>query len=161
MLLNMVGINVDRHSGQATSSPGRPNDRAAQLASEALDDLFASTLLPNKRKLIAMDGQPLHLYETDAKSTLSPRILLLRRYEDLNTKYSANADLYLSRTQSETTLDLNKITTFCTVFNLHTYLAEGESKLLSLLPTSLVIPPERWQVRRVISCDWSWNSIRP
>ena len=27
MLLNMVGINVDRHSGQATSSPGRPNYR--------------------------------------------------------------------------------------------------------------------------------------
>ena len=144
MLLNMVGINVDRHSGQATSSPGRPNDRVAQLASEALADLFANTLLPNNRKLIAMDGRPLHLYETDAKRTLSPRVLLLWRYEEhLKTRYSAYVDLYLSRTLSETTLDLNKITTLRTASNLLTSLPEGESQLLSLIANKLGDPSRK------------------
>ena len=144
MLLNMVGINIDRHSGQATSSPGRPNDRVAQLASEALADLFANTLLPTNRKLIAMDGRPLHLYDTDAKRTLSPRVLLLWRYEEhLKTRYAAYVEMYLSRTLSETTLDLNKTTTLRTASNLLTSLPEGESQLLSLIANKLGDPSRK------------------
>jgi len=144
MLLNMVGINIDRHSGQATSSPGRPNDRVAQLASEALADLFANTLLPTNRKLIAMDGRPLHLYDTDTKRTLSPRVLLLWCYEEhLKTRYAAYVEMYLSRTLSETTLGLNKTTALRTASNLLTSLPEGESQLLSLIANKLGDPSRK------------------
>lgn len=144
MLLSMVGINVDRHSGQATSGLGRPNDRVAQMASEALADLFTNTLLPTNRKLLAMDGRPLHSYETDAKRTLSPRVLLLWRYEEhLKTRYAAYVDLYLSRTLSETTLDLNKISALRTASNLLTSLPEGESQLLSLIANKLGDPSRK------------------
>ena len=66
-LLNMAGC----------TDAGQSNSRVAQMAAEALEDLFLNTLLPPDRKLWRLDQRPLAMYEASAssKKTLSPRVL--------------------------------------------------------------------------------------
>ena len=71
------------------------------MASEALTDLFTSTLLPSNRKLIGLEARPLYLYEESEgrnKLSISPRTLLLWRYEEiLKEKYTGFITQYLGR----------------------------------------------------------------
>ena len=95
-LLAMVGC---------SESGSKTNSRVAQLTAEALDDLFANTFLPTDRKLITLAQRPLYRYEADkngkkSKKTLSPRILLLWRFEEMvKQKYELYLQKYMSQIQ--------------------------------------------------------------
>lgn len=96
MLLDLAGCGVDTRRGELGSIP---NARVGQMASEALSDLFTNTLLPKHRKLLSLDARPLSLYE--GKRTLSPRVLLLWRYEEMiKQRYASFLARYLGRTLS-------------------------------------------------------------
>lgn len=96
MLLDLAGCGVDTRHGQLGSIP---NARVGQMASEALSDLFTNTLLPKHRKLLSLEARPLYLYE--GKRTLSPRVLLLWRYEEMiKQRYASFLTRYLGRTLS-------------------------------------------------------------
>lgn len=96
MLLDLAGCGVDTRHGELGSIP---NARVGQMASEALSDLFTNTLLPKHRKLLSLEARPLYLYE--GKRTLSPRVLLLWRYEEMiKQRYASFLTRYLGRTLS-------------------------------------------------------------
>jgi ribosome biogenesis protein MAK21 len=96
MLLDLAGCGVDTKHGEMGSFP---NARVGQMASEALSDLFTNTLLPKHRKLLSLEARPLYLYE--GKRTLSPRVLLLWRYEEMiKQRYTSFLTRYLGRTLS-------------------------------------------------------------
>jgi len=159
MLLGMVGINVDA-DGRTSQSAGRPNDRVANMAAEALTDLWVGTLLPTHRKLVGLEGRPLHQYQpggdqrrdsgsdggddSGSARTLSPRILLLWRYEEhLRHRYAAFLNLYLRRALSESSLDLGKIIALKTAANLLNDVPEGESDLLSMIVNKIGDPARK------------------
>jgi len=111
ILLNLVGV-----SFEGSNNSNYTNQRVAQMASEALTDLFINTLLP-QRKLVGLEARPLFLYDDfqyngQVKKQISPRILLLWRYEDiLKSKYTSFLTHYLSTTLSQnstSSLDLTK-----------------------------------------------------
>jgi len=96
MLLDLAGCGVDTKHGELGSIP---NARVGQMASEALADLFTNTLLPKHRKLLHLEARPLFLYE--GKRTLSPRVLLLWRYEEMiKQRYASFLTRYIGRTLS-------------------------------------------------------------
>jgi ribosome biogenesis protein MAK21 len=77
------------------------NSRIAGMAAEAMEDLFVNYLIPNSRKLYTLSQRPLYLYENNPKKTLSPKILLLWRVEELiKEKYDTFLKTYIARTLS-------------------------------------------------------------
>ncbi|CAJ1969029.1 unnamed protein product [Cylindrotheca closterium] len=127
---------------------GKTNSRVAQLASEALEDLFANTLLPKDRKLISLDQRPLYLYEPskDGKSsgkTLSPRILLLWALEEsIKSKYQVFLGKYLVRTLKEG-LEIHKIAALKSASALLCTIPEGEHQLLAMIVNKLGDPGKK------------------
>jgi ribosome biogenesis protein MAK21 len=133
MLLDLAGCGVN-----GNDVGNIPNSRVGQMASEALSDLFTNTLLPNDRKLISLEQRPLHLYE--GKKTLSPRVLLLWRYEEIiKVRYASYLSRYLGRTLGGEDEPSKKA-----ALNTATYLLkeipEGEEILLTLIVNKIGDP---------------------
>lgn len=160
MLLNLAGVStVDGGHGSQT------NERVASMAAEALTDLFVNTLLPKHRKLVGLESRPLFQYEgiNDAegtKRTLSPRILLLWRYEEIiKSNYAAFISQYLGKTLSQTSTaqeSMTKVNALRTACQLLTEVPEGEQILLNLIvnkigdPTKKIASAASHELRKIL-----------
>jgi ribosome biogenesis protein MAK21 len=138
-LLAMVGC---------SESGGKTNSRVAQLTAEAVEDLFLNTFLPSNRKLLTLAQRPLYRYETDKngnrpKKTLSPRLLLLWRFEEMvREKY----ELYLRNYMTHTLHDgaeMQKISTLKSAANMLRSAPEAESQLLAMMVNKLGDPAKK------------------
>ncbi|KAL9181424.1 hypothetical protein ACHAXT_010229 [Thalassiosira profunda] len=133
MLLDLAGCGVGGADAGAV-----PNARVGQMASEALSDLFANSLLPKDRKLVALEDRPLYLYEGDR--TLSPRVLLLWRYEEmLKQRYASYLSRYLGRTLSGED-EPSKKSALTTASVLLMQIPEGEELLLTMIVNKIGDP---------------------
>jgi ribosome biogenesis protein MAK21 len=139
-LLSMVGC---------SDSGGRTNSRVAQLTAEALEDLFINTFLPPDRKLLTLSQRPLYRYEaskngkTPSKTTLSPRILLLWRFEEMvKEKYEMYLRKYMALTLQEG-VEMHKIATLQSAAGLLKSVPEGESQLLAMMANKLGDPGKK------------------
>ena len=167
MLLNLVGVSTNE-----SSNGNQINERVSQMASEALTDLFMTTLLPTNRKLIGLEARPLYIYEESEgknKVSISPRTLLLWRYEEiLKEKYNAFISQYLSRTLAQSgtaSLDLNKISCLRTACSLLKELPEGEQVLLGLVvnkigdPSKKVAAAAAHELRRILEAHPNMTTV--
>lgn len=157
-LLNLASSSM---KGTTTSASTTTNQQARirPMAIEALTDLFLHTLLPPHRNLIPLTQRPLHLY-ADAtsttnttptnrkkktmnmgKKTLSPKVLLLWRYEELlKQRYLTflrkvlNQEMLLlqSSSTSEQLMEGQKIIAIRTVITLLKERSECEAELLAM-----------------------------
>ena len=131
------------------ASQGAPNSRVAQLAGEALIELFLRTLLPRKRKLVTLAQRPLHLYEKSSENakkpqkTLSPRLLLLWRFEEMvHEKYHLFVKKYFGYMLREGN-DMQKIPAIRAASELLKSVPEGEATLLSAIVNKLGDPARK------------------
>jgi ribosome biogenesis protein MAK21 len=147
-LLSMVGC-----SSSNAGSGGKPNSRVAQLTAEALEDLFINTLLPPNRKLVTLAQRPLFRYDNNnddaanktnkANKTLSPRILLLWRFEEMiKEKYDAYLHQYMVQTLQDGA-EQQKIATLQSAASLLSSVPEGETKLLGMMVNKLGDPDKK------------------
>ncbi len=121
------------------------NSRVAQLAAEALLDLWIHTYLPSQRPLMALSQRPLMRYH--AQQTLSPRILLLWRFEEMiMEQYLAFLQQYLKYTLQEG-LETQKIFALKSAATLLQRIPTGEQILLSLLVNKLGDPARKIAAR--------------
>jgi ribosome biogenesis protein MAK21 len=133
MLLDLAGCGI---GGSEVGSV--PNSRVGQMASEALSDLFINTLLPKDRKLVSLENRPLYLYEGDR--TLSPRVLLLWRYEEMiSQRYASYLSKYLGRTLAGED-EPSKKNALTTASMLLMQIPEGEELLLTLIVNKIGDP---------------------
>ena len=140
MLLDLAGCGVGTSGNDMTSIP---NSRVGQMASEALSDLFANTLLSKDRKLISLEGRPLHLYEGSNKRTLSPRVLLLWRYEEMiKQRYASYLSRYLGRTLAGED-EPSKKNALATASFLLKEVPEGEELLLTMIVNKVGDPARK------------------
>jgi ribosome biogenesis protein MAK21 len=216
-LLHMAGCHTSSHSSSSshhqssnnnnnnynnkttTESSNNTNSRVAQMAAEAMEELFLTTLLPPDRKLVSLDHRPLYKYETSSfggddsttttntsrtkpptgastaattstttttQRTLSPRILLLWRLEELvHDKYHAFLTLYLDRTLRREGLDMARMAALRTAGNLLRSVPQGETFLLSMLvnklgdPSNKVAAAAAHELRRVIDQHHNMQAI--
>mmetsp|Transcript_56304 Transcript_56304/g.136534 ORF Transcript_56304/g.136534 Transcript_56304/m.136534 type:complete len:1030 (-) Transcript_56304:58-3147(-) len=148
-LLSMVGCFTS--SSHNNNQNTKPNSRVAQLAAEAIEDLFLNTLLPPDRKLVSIGQRPLYLYDDDnnnkknnTKHTMSPRILLLWRYEELiKEKYDNFARQYIARTLEDSSTEQQKVAVLNTAATLLSSVPENESMLLTLIVNKLGDPDRK------------------
>jgi ribosome biogenesis protein MAK21 len=125
------------------SDAGQSNSRVAQMASEALEDLFLNTLLPPDRKLWRLDQRPLALYEESKKKSLSPRVLLLWRFEEMvKDRYQLFLNSYLVKTLREG-MELSKIFALRAAGTLLKSTPEGEAQLLGMMVNKLGDPAKK------------------
>ena len=160
-LLGMVGCSNSHGSGV-----GKTNSRVAQLTAEALEDLFTNTLLPPTRKLLSLAQRPLFQYDdkdginqdwdeserkkknkikssSNGQKTLSPRILLLWRFEEMiKEKYDQYLRQYMAQTLQDGA-ELHKIATLRSAGNLLSSVPEGEITLLSMMVNKLGDPEKK------------------
>lgn len=138
-LLAMVGC---------SESGGKSNSRVAQLTAQALDDLFLNSFLPPDRKLLSLSQRPLYRYEAGkngktSTKTLSPRILLLWRFEEMvKEKYELYLRKYMGQTLQEGA-EMQKISILQSAGNLLSSVPEGESILLSMMVNKLGDPAKK------------------
>ena len=132
----------------SSETGGQANSRVAQLAAEALEDLFLNTLIPSDRKLKTLEQRPLSLFESgdknnETKKTLSPRILLLWRFEEMvKEKYNLFLSQYMAHTLREG-LEISKIAALRTAGTLLRSLPEGESQILALMVNKVGDPGKK------------------
>jgi ribosome biogenesis protein MAK21 len=133
----------------AGCSEQKANSRVAQLASEALEDLFLNSLLPDDRKLMTLAQRPLYLYESggegtkQSSKTLSPRILLLWRFEEMvKEKYQVFLRQCMAKTLNDG-LEMDKIVALRSASSLLRSVPEGESVLLELIVNKLGDPSKK------------------
>lgn len=138
-------------AGCAESGSQQTNSRVAQLAAEALEDLFLNTFLPSGRKLMTLSQRPLYLYEEDGaspkkkktKKTLSPRILMLWRFEEMvKDKYQLFIRQYLGQTLRDG-VEQQKVQALRTVSALMRSTPEAEAALLQLMVNKLGDPGKK------------------
>ena len=138
MLLDLAGCGIGNNSDMMGAVP---NSRVGTMASEALSDLFTNTLLPKDRKLISLDNRPLYQYEGD--KTLSPRVLLLWRYEEMiKSRYSSYLSKYLGRTLAGED-EPSKKSALSTASTLLVQIPEGEEILLTLIVNKIGDPSRK------------------
>jgi ribosome biogenesis protein MAK21 len=169
MLLNLAGVSTV-NGGHASQT----NERVANMGAEALTDLFSSTLLPTNRKLVGLESRPLYQYEesqdsNQAKKTISPRILLLWRYEEImRNKYAAFLTQYLGKTLSQTSTSaesLSKVNALRTACQLLKEIPEGEQMLLSLVvnkvgdPTKKIASAAGHELRKMLDVHPNMTAI--
>ena len=134
-------------------SEGQANSRVAQLAAEALGDLFVNTFLPADRKLLTLAQRPLNLYEQPSKHdstngkhskrTLSPRVLLLWRFEEMvKEKYNLFVRQYLGYTLREAP-EQQKISALRLASMLLSSVPEGEAVVLHMMCNKLGDPEKK------------------
>mmetsp|Transcript_20415 Transcript_20415/g.43783 ORF Transcript_20415/g.43783 Transcript_20415/m.43783 type:complete len:942 (+) Transcript_20415:195-3020(+) len=137
MLLDLAGCGL----GGGAEMGAVPNSRVGQMASEALSDLFANTLLPKDRKLISLENRSLYLYEGDR--TLSPRVLLLWRYEEMiKLRYASYLSRYLGRTLAGED-ESSKKSALMTASALLMQIPEGEEVLLTMIVNKIGDPSRK------------------
>ena len=146
MLMDLAGCGVGGGDGGGGGGGGgggsAPNSRVGQMASEALSDLFVNTLLPKDRKLVSLDNRPLHLYE-GADRTLSPRVLLLWRYEEMiKLRYSSYLTRYLGRALAGED-EPSKKAALSTASALLMQAPEGEEVLLAMIVNKIGDPARK------------------
>ena len=127
----------------------RPNNnsRVAQLAAEALLDLWLHTYVPSQRPLVSLTHRPLMRYHENVKETLSPRILLLWRFEEMiMEQYLTFLQQYLKYTLQEG-LETQKIFCLKSAATLLQRIPTGEQTLLSLLVNKLGDPARKIAAR--------------
>ena len=133
MLLDLAGCSIGSSEAGAV-----PNSRVGQMASEALSDLFVNGLLPKDRKLTSLESRPLYLYEGDR--TLSPRVLLLWRYEEMiKQRYVSYLSRYLGRTLAGED-EPSKKSALNTSSVLLMQIPEGEGILLTMIVNKIGDP---------------------
>jgi ribosome biogenesis protein MAK21 len=138
-LMQMVGC---------SESGGQTNSRVAQMTAEALEDLFLNTFLPSDRKLVTLAQRPFYRYENKAngektKKRLSPRILLLWRFEEMvKDKYELFLRKYMSQTLQDG-VEMQKIATLKSAASLLRSVPEGESQILSMIANKLGDPMKK------------------
>ncbi|KAL7569102.1 hypothetical protein ACA910_016937 [Epithemia clementina (nom. ined.)] len=141
-------------------SEGQTNSRVAQLAAEALVDLFINTFLPKNRKLLTLAQRPLYTYEQQqpiagnpkegskksksnaatTKLTLSPRVLLLWRFEEMvKDKYNLFLRQYIGYTLREGP-EQQKIAALRLSSTLLCSVPEAEAMLLQMMTNKLGDP---------------------
>jgi len=158
-LLSMVGCS------STSSDGGKTNSRVAQLTAEALEDLFVNTLLPPDRKLLTLAQRHLPQYENSGddekahhlgaekdkkkknpsknKKALSPRILLLWRFEEMiKEKFEFYLRHYMAKTLQDGA-ELQKIATLRSAGKLLTSIPEGEVQLLNMMVNKLGDPDKK------------------
>eukprot|EP00571_Detonula_confervacea_P003820 CAMPEP_0172321954 /NCGR_PEP_ID=MMETSP1058-20130122/44721_1 /TAXON_ID=83371 /ORGANISM="Detonula confervacea, Strain CCMP 353" /LENGTH=941 /DNA_ID=CAMNT_0013037581 /DNA_START=15 /DNA_END=2840 /DNA_ORIENTATION=+ len=136
MLLDMAGCALG--GGEQGSLP---NSRVGQMASEALADLFVNTLLSKDRKLVSLEERPLYLYEGDR--TLSPRVLLLWRFEEMiKLRYASYLSRYLGRTMAGEDVPSKK-SALTTASALLMQVPEGEEALLTMIVNKIGDPDRK------------------
>ena len=136
LLLDLAGCGIGGSDVGAV-----PNSRVGQMASEALVDLFTNSVLPNDRKLVSLDNRPLFLYE--GGKTLSPRVLLLWRYEEMiMQRYASYLSRYLGRTLSGED-EQSKKNALVTASSLLVNIPEGEELLLTLIVNKIGDPSRK------------------
>jgi ribosome biogenesis protein MAK21 len=128
------------------------NSRVAQLAAEALEDLFLNTFLPSDRKLMTLAQRPLYLYEGEVattnkkkkiQKTLSPRILMLWRFEEMvRDKYQNFLRQYFGHTLRDG-VEQQKIQALRSAAILLRTVPEGESILLAMIVNKLGDPGKK------------------
>lgn len=134
MLLDLAGCGL----GGGDMMGAVPNSRVGQMASEALADLFTNTLLPKDRKLTSLENRPLYLYEGDR--TLSPRVILLWRYEEMiKMRYASYLSRYLGRTLAGED-EPSKKSALTTASLLLVNIPEGEETLLTMIVNKIGDP---------------------
>jgi ribosome biogenesis protein MAK21 len=122
---------------------GQSNSRVAQMAAEALEDLFLNTLFPPGRKLLSLEQRPLSTYEASSNMTLSPRVLLLWRFEEmLKERFQSFLNGYLVATLRDG-MDLNKTFALRTAGTMLRSTPEGEAQLLSMMVNKLGDPGKK------------------
>ena len=139
-LLQMTG-------GSTEQGVGQTNSRVAQLAAEALEDLFLNTLLPSDRKLLSLNQRQLPVLDASNNGkitlTMSPRVLLLWRYEEmLKEKYNIFIKNYLGKTLREG-LEITKIAALRTASTLLSSVPEGEATILGMIVNKLGDPAKK------------------
>lgn len=138
-LLAMVGC---------SESGGKTNSRVAGLTAEALDDLWLNTFLPPDRKLLTLAQRPLYRYYEDkqgksSQKTLSPRILLLWRFEEMiKEKYEIYLRKYMMQTLQEGA-ELQKTAILSSAGNLLSSAPEAEGLLLSMIVNKIGDPGKK------------------
>ena len=144
MLMDLAGCGVGGSGNDGGGGGGQaPNSRVGQMASEALSDLFVNTLLPKDRKLISLDGRPLYLYEVSNDKTLSPRVLLLWRYEEMiKQRYSSYLSRYLGRAMAGED-EPSKKSALTTASSLLLQVPEGEEILLTMIVNKIGDPTRK------------------
>ena len=135
------------------------NSRVVQLAAQALEDVFLHTLLPTDRKLVSLSERPL-------TKAVSPRILLLWRYEELVTeKYESFLQTYISQTLSGNAAELPKMHAVRTAAALLRSLPQGEALLLAVLVNKLGDPERKvaacasHELRRVVAAHSAMQAV--
>lgn len=133
----------------SSESVGHANSRVAQLAAEALEDLFLNTLIPTDRKLQTLEQRTLPFIDAKKFSkktvanTLSPKILLLWRFEEMvKEKFDSFVRIYLTQTLQEG-LEVTKIAALRTAASLLRSVPEGESQILGLVVNKLGDPQRK------------------
>ena len=134
-------------AGSTDDGGGQTNSRVAQLAAEALEDLFLNTLLPADRKLCSLNQRALPVIDTSktGKSalTMSPRILLLWRFEEMvKEKFNIFIRNYLGKTLREG-LEITKVAALRTASTLLRSVPEGEAAILGMLTNKLGDPSKK------------------
>lgn len=143
MLMDLAGCGVGGGSGNDGGGGAAPNSRVGQMASEALSDLFVNTLLPKDRKLTSLDSRPLYLYEESNDKTLSPRLLLLWRYEEMiKQRYSSYLSRYLGRAMAGED-EPSKKSALTTASSLLLQVPEGEEILLTMIVNKIGDPTRK------------------
>jgi len=135
--------------------------RVNQLAGEALVDLFINTYLPPDRKLYSLQNRPLMEYYQNAQKTLSPRILLLWRMEEMikeryklflnlltkwcstDTSSQSNQSKQTAMNMTGSTNELQKIMAIKTCAHLLTSRPEHEDLLLQTIVNKLGDPQKK------------------
>jgi ribosome biogenesis protein MAK21 len=125
----------------AGCSGGQTNSRMAQMAAEALEDLFRLTLLPPNRKLVSLDQRP--LYQYTGQTTVSPKVLLLWRYEEMiKEKFQLFTSQYLIQTLKDG-MEISKLSALRSTSTLLRSIPEGEMQLLGMLVNKLGDPSKK------------------
>lgn len=166
MLLNLAGVSTDGSSSSQT------NERVASMAAEALTDLFTNQLIPKHRKLVGLESRPFSLYEEkqgQTKRSISPRILLLWRYEEImKNKYSSFIRGYLGKTLSqnataeESKTKINALRTACSLLQ---GIPEGEQVLLALVvnkvgdPSKKIAAAAGHELRRILETHPAMTTV--
>ena len=118
--------------------------RVATMSGEALQNLFTSVFLPPDRKLISLNRRPLNIYENNSKKTLSPRLLLLWRFEELlKDRYMQFLLLISNWLNDNVGLDMHKLFAIRTTVDLLSERPEAEAQLLAMAVNKIGDPSKK------------------
>ena len=116
--------------------------RIATMAGDALRDLFTQQLLPLDRKLITMASRPLEKYTKNVNESLSPKVLMLWRFEE-TLKGLYNAFLSLIESWLNDSVDATKKFGLHSAIDCLSAVPEGEERLLTMCVNKLGDPSKK------------------